>query len=97
MQFERTGFAQFITSDTGRVLRVGAGLALLGAGLRRGGRQGLATAAVGLVPLSAGAFDLCLLSPLFGGPLTGAAVRRAGVGRERIGADGKRADGAPAM
>jgi hypothetical protein len=31
---------------------------------------------VGLVPLLAGAFDVCLLSPLFGGPLSGEAVRK---------------------
>ena len=34
----------------------------------------------GVIPLAAGAFDLCLLSPLFGGPLSGAEVRAVDAG-----------------
>lgn len=77
MRFENTGFAQFIASDAGRALRVVTGLALIGAGANRGGGTGNGLMLLGLVPLAAGAFDLCLLSPLFGGPLAGSEIRAA--------------------
>ncbi len=64
-----------IGSQTGRVLRVGAGLGLITAGLRRGDGRGRALAAAGVVPLAAGAADVCLLGPLVHGPLRGAAFR----------------------
>ena len=78
MKFENTEFAQFIASDAGRALRVAAGLTLIGAGLAKGGSAGGTLALLGLAPLGAGMFDLCLLSPLFGGPLEGSAIRAAG-------------------
>jgi len=40
---------------------------------RRAG--GIVLAVVGLVPLLAGVFDVCLFAPLFGAPLKGADVR----------------------
>lgn len=82
MQFENTAFAQFISTGAGRALRVAAGLALITAGLRKRDRGGAALALVGLAPLAAGTLDLCLLAPLFGGPLDGSAIRAAGAGRE---------------
>ena len=78
MRFEDSAFARFIVSDRGRALRVIAGLALLGAGLRTDGTAGRKLALLGLVPLSTGALDLCLLSPIFGGPVGGRAIRSAG-------------------
>ena len=78
MKFENTEFAQFIASDAGRALRVAAGLSLIGAGLATGGSAGGTLAILGLAPLGAGMFDLCLLSPLFGGPLEGSSIRAAG-------------------
>ena len=65
-----------IGSQPGRVLRVVAGAALITTGLRRSGRGGTALAAAGLIPLTAGAADVCVLGPLVGGPLNGAAFRR---------------------
>lgn len=82
MRFENTAFAQFISSGAGRALRIAAGLALITAGLRKRDGAGRALALVGLAPLAAGTLDLCLLGPLFGGPLDGAAIRAAGGGRE---------------
>lgn len=78
MRFAESAFAQFIASGAGRLLRVVVGLALIawGFSLRDTG-AGLALMAVGLVPLAAGAFDLCLLSPLLGGPLSGQKIRAA--------------------
>jgi len=58
-----------IGSQPGRVLRLVAGGALIAWGLRRSDRRGRAVAAVGVVPLTAGAADVCLLGPLVGGPL----------------------------
>lgn len=82
MAFAQSGFAQFITSDARRAVRVAAGLALIGAGVaRRDSAAGAGLMIAGVVPLAAGAFDLCLLSPLFGGPLDGAKVRAAGPGQ----------------
>jgi hypothetical protein len=64
-----------IGSQPGRVLRVVAGSALMGWGLRRGDGRGRAVAAAGVVPLAAGAADVCLLGPLVHGPLRGQAFR----------------------
>ena len=65
-------FVRFMESGVGRLARVAAGLVLVGLGAWLGTSQtagwwGLA--AVGLVPLGAGAFDVCLAAPLFGAPL----------------------------
>jgi hypothetical protein len=79
MAFAESGFAQFIASGAGRALRVIAGLALIAWGYTmRDQTSGVVLMIVGLVPLAAGAFDLCLLSPLLGGPVQGAKIRAAG-------------------
>ncbi|MEX2290358.1 MAG: hypothetical protein WD794_08545 [Mycobacteriales bacterium] len=57
-----------IGSQPGRVLRVVAGSAMIDWGLRRGDAGGRAAAAAGVVPLAAGAADVCLLGPLVHGP-----------------------------
>jgi hypothetical protein len=64
-----------IGSQPGRVLRVVVGSAVIGYGLRRGDGRGRAVAAAGVVPLAAGAADVCLLGPLVHGPLRGQAFR----------------------
>jgi len=64
-----------IGSQPGRVLRVVVGSAVIGWGLRRGDGGGRAAAAAGVVPLAAGAADVCLLGPLLHGPLRGEAFR----------------------
>jgi hypothetical protein len=76
--FEETGFAQFIASPAGRILRIVAGGVMIGAGASHGGTGGTVLAIAGVAPLAAGVFDVCLLSPLFGGPLRGEDIRRAG-------------------
>ncbi|OGO54411.1 MAG: hypothetical protein A2V84_04745 [Chloroflexi bacterium RBG_16_70_13] len=69
-------FAQFMTSGLGRRARVVAGFALIAFGLVAvGGTPGVIVAAIGLVPLLAGTFDVCVFSPIFGGPLAGAEIR----------------------
>lgn len=64
-----------IGSQPGRLLRMGAGVALIGAGRRRGDRKGAVLAVAGLLPLAAGAADVCVLGPLVGGPLNGPGFR----------------------
>ena len=70
------GFAKFMSSGLGRGLRIVVGLALIVIGLFSiGGTGGVILAVVGAVPLVAGAVDVCLFAPLFGGPLKGAEAR----------------------
>lgn len=72
MSFAESAFAQFMSRAEGRILRVVAGLALIAWGYtHREETLGAVLLAFGFVPLVAGAFNLCLLSPLFGGPLSG--------------------------
>ena len=74
--FAASWFAQFMTSGLGRRARIVAGFALIAVGLVVvGGTTGVVVAAIGLVPLLAGTFDVCVFSRLFGGPLAGAEVR----------------------
>jgi hypothetical protein len=73
--FGRSGFSHFVNSPAGRVLRIAVGVGLVAWGYAgRGSGTGLALMVVGLVPLAAGAFDLCLISALLGGPISGARI-----------------------
>jgi hypothetical protein len=63
-------FAQFMSSATGRLLRIVAGIALIVIGLIAGGGW-VTLSVIGLVPLIAGLANVCLLAPLFGQPLKG--------------------------
>jgi len=68
-----------MASGVGRLVRVVAGLALIGGGLGVvHGTAGIVMAVVGLVPLGAGAFDVCVISALVGGPFSGQAIRDLG-------------------
>ncbi len=69
-------FAQFMSSPMGRIARIVAGALISLAGLFLiQGALGVVVALIGLVPLVAGAMDVCLLAPLFGAPLKGVDVR----------------------
>ena len=68
-------FSQFRASTAGRLLRIVVGLALIIAGLMMRSTGGYILAAVGLLPLAAGAFDRCILAPLFHMPFSGKAIR----------------------
>ena len=66
------GLVRFMQSWTGRLLRMGAGALLMWYGLTQMvGTGGIVLAVVGLVPIAAGAFNFCLLGPLFGVTLMG--------------------------
>ncbi len=70
------GFVKFMSSAAGRIMRIVAGIALVVVGLLLlKGTAGIVLAVVGVVPLAAGVFDLCLFAPLFGMPLSGRKVR----------------------
>ena len=75
--FAKSGFAQFMATPAGRVLRVVAGAGMIAGGISMDSNGGNALAVVGAVPLSAGLFDICWLSPIFGGPLKGKDIRAA--------------------
>jgi len=65
----------FMASSTGRVTRVIAGILIIAFGFGFGGPLGIGVAAVGLVPILAGLFDVCLVAPLLGCPMSGAKIR----------------------
>jgi hypothetical protein len=72
--FGKSAFARFINSPAGRAFRIIVGLVLIAWGYVHGGSTGVILMVVGLVPLAAGLFDLCVISALLGGPLKGARV-----------------------
>lgn len=65
---------RFLGSGPGRIARLVAGLVLIAIGVGQNGAW-RALGVVGLVPLAAGAFDVCLLGPLFRLPFGGRAFR----------------------
>ena len=76
MSFASSSFAQFLAGRSGRLLRIAAGIALIAAGfVLRDSPAGIILMVVGVVPLAAGVFDFCILSPLFGGPFSGSRIR----------------------
>ncbi len=68
------GFAKFMASGAGRALRALVGVVLIVVGAVLGGAW-WALGALGLVFVAVGVFDVCLLAPLFGQPLSGKEVR----------------------
>jgi hypothetical protein len=74
--FNRSRFSRFINSPAGRAFRLIAGATFIGVGyVFRHGTPGLLSMAWGVLPLTAGAFDLCYISAVLGGPLSGARIR----------------------
>jgi hypothetical protein len=74
--FNRSGFSRFINSRAGRAFRLVAGATFIGVGyVFRHGTLGVLSMAWGVLPLTAGAFDLCYISGVLGGPLSGARIR----------------------
>ncbi len=77
--FNRSTFSQLVNSRGGRAFRLLAGAAFLVAGYAaRSHAAGIAAMAWSILPLSAGAFDVCWISALLGGPLSGARIRTIG-------------------
>jgi hypothetical protein len=74
--FNHSSFSQLINSQGGRVFRLLAGTAFLVVGFaERTHAAGIAAMIWSVFPLSAGAFDICWISALLGGPWSGAKIR----------------------
>jgi len=75
--FAQSSFAQFVNSPTGRIVRILVGLGLIGWGYGQlPGSTGIILIVLGMVPLAAGVFNLCLISALLGGPISGTRIAR---------------------
>jgi len=70
-------FAKLMASPGGRVIRIVAGIALIGGGVLLQSPIGYGLAVVGVIPLAAGLLDFCLLAPLLGCPIAGRDIRDA--------------------
>jgi hypothetical protein len=69
-------FVFFLATNTGRIVRIMGGLALVVWGrFGLSGTSALVVALIGIVPLLAGTFDFCVFAPLFGAPLSGSKIR----------------------
>lgn len=82
-RFNQTAFSAWLNGDSGRTFRIVAGVLFLIVGVTfRDEWWGRASVLWGVLPLSAGAFDICYISAALGGPLKGATVRDQQVPRE---------------
>jgi hypothetical protein len=72
-------FARFMSRPAGRLARVVAGIVMIAVGVALGGGWWI-LAVAGLLPLAAGAFDLCLIAPLLRAPFRGRDAARTGPG-----------------
>jgi hypothetical protein len=78
--FNRSRFSRFLNSPSGRIFRIVAGAGFIAIGLiavAAGQLIGIAALAWGVLPLSAGALDICYVSAALGGPLRGKQIRSA--------------------
>ena len=74
--FNRSLFSRFLNSPAGRIFRLVAGAGFLIVGyVYRHHALGVLSMAWSVLPLSAGAFDICYISAVPGGPLSGARIR----------------------
>lgn len=68
--FAGTRFAKFINTTAGRIVRIIAGLVLIVCVVLEGmNTGGIILILLGLVPLTAGTLNICIVSGLLGGPL----------------------------
>jgi hypothetical protein len=72
--FAKSAFAKFINTPTGRIARIISGLVIIVWGYTQSG--GIVLIIIGLIPLVAGAFNLCLISALLGGTISGAKIAK---------------------
>jgi hypothetical protein len=71
------GFSRFMASPLGRGLRIVIGLALIGWGIGGvGGGLGRVIAIAGLLPLTLGVINGCILAPFLNVPFRGSDVPR---------------------
>lgn len=83
--FNRSGLSRFLNRPAGRVFRVLAGLAFMTIGLvERNTVLGSLALAWSVLPLTAGAFDVCYVSAILGGPLSGRSIRQSWSRADRV-------------
>jgi Protein of unknown function (DUF2892) len=68
---QQMAFAEWMAGGAGRTLRVLAGLILIGIGIYVQGIWGVVIAVVGVIPVLAGVFNVCLIAPALGAPFRG--------------------------
>jgi hypothetical protein len=74
--FNKSGFSKFLNSIAGRILRLVVGIGFLVIGyMYRSHVSGMISMVWGVLPLSAGALDICYVSAALGGPLSGKKIR----------------------
>ena len=74
--FNQSGFSKFLNSLAGRILRLVIGIGFLLVGyMYRDHVLGVISMVWGVLPFSAGAFDICYVSAALGGPLSGRKIR----------------------
>ncbi len=74
--FNQSGFSKFLNRPAGRIFRLVAGTGFLVVGsVYRDHALGVLSMAWSVLPLSAGAFDICFISAALGGPLAGVKIR----------------------
>lgn len=64
-------FARFMATPAGRIARVILGIVLIWIGVMMDKPAGYVLEVIGLVPIIAGALNLCLIAPLIGAPMKG--------------------------
>lgn len=69
-------FFKFMASPAGRITRIVAGVGLILWGTVFSEEISIPLLLIGLIPLSAGLFDVCYLAPLGGKPLSGEKIRQ---------------------
>ncbi len=73
------GFVEFMSSTAGRAVRIFVGVVLVGIGLALLASDTLVVGALliafGSVFVAVGVFDVCLVAPLFGQPISGSEIR----------------------
>lgn len=66
------GFAKFMAGSVGRLARIIAGIVLVLVGLLVvKDTGGIILAIVGVLPILAGVFNVCLIAPILGAPFSG--------------------------
>jgi hypothetical protein len=74
--FNRSWLSRFLNSPAGRLFRLVAGAGFLVVGnVYRVNTIGVLAMIWGVFPLSAGAFDICYISMVLGGPFSGKRIR----------------------
>lgn len=76
-KFNRSKFSHWINGRSGRIFRLAAGIFFLVVGIIfHNNPFGVASIIWSLFPLSAGAFDICYISAVLGGPFSGSEIRK---------------------